>query len=156
MPSFRILFLLTAILCAAGAEAAIYKCVDAEGRVTFTDARCRGGKRVDLPGGATSVAPRPGGVSAPRAASPAGFPRIDAETQKRRDDIRQQVLRDEIASERRGVVEAKRQFELGRKLLPGERAGDSGYQERVKRLSEDVARHEQNVTAIQRELNSLR
>jgi hypothetical protein len=162
MPHFRILLLVLAALFAVSAEAAIYKCVDAEGRVTFTDARCKGGKRMDLPGGggASISGGRSSGVgggkSAARSPSPVDFPRIDSATQKRRDDIRRQVLEDEIASETRAIAAARQQFVQGQKPLPGERAGDAAHSGRVAALREAVARHERNVAAIRRELSKLR
>jgi hypothetical protein len=152
----RFPFLLCLFL-AAPAQAEIYKYVDENGQVTFTDVYKKGAKRIDLPGVPT---PLPAGNKAPRRASynpsPADFPRIDANTQKRRDDIRRQVLQDEIAGERRNADEARRQLELGRRVQPGERATDATYLNRVKNLQNTVQQHEQNVTAIQRELANLK
>lgn len=156
MPSPRIaLFLLCAML-AVPVQAQIYKYVDENGQVTFTDVYRKGAQRIELPG---APAPMPSArPTAPRAAvpSPANFPRIDAGTQKRRDDIRRQVLQDELDSERRNAEEAKRQLTLGERLLPGERNTDPGYLSRVNKLRATVQQHEQNVTAIQRELANLR
>ncbi|MFN3544293.1 MAG: DUF4124 domain-containing protein [Thiobacillus sp.] len=155
MPIVRLSLLLCAVL-AAPAQAQIYKYVDENGQVTFTDVYRKGAQKIELPGApAPSPAPKP---AAPRATtpSPANFPRVDAGTQKRRDDIRRQVLRDEMESERRNVEEARRQLTLGERLLPGERATDPGYLNRVSRLRAAVQQHEQNVAAIQRELANLR
>lgn len=157
MPHLRILLLLLATLTAASADAAIYKYVDENGRVTFTDVYRKGAKRMDLQdGGGSPPSTPPSGGKAARTPSPADFPRIDGATQKRRDDIRRQVLQDEIASEKREAASAKQQLALGLRLMPGERASSPGYIDRVKKLREEVARHEQNVAAIQRELNNLR
>lgn len=151
---------LSILLCltlAAPAQAEIYKYVDENGQVTFTDVYKKGAKRIDLPGG---PAPLSGGSKATRRASynpsPADFPRIDAGTQKRRDDIRRQVLQDEIAGERRNADEARRQLALGERLQPGERATDATYLNRVNKLRATVQQHEQNVSAIQRELANLK
>lgn len=152
----RFCFLFFLIL-AAPAQAEIYKYVDENGQVTFTDVYRKGATRIVLPG---APAPLPSAPKAPRKASynpsPADFPRIDAGTQKRRDDIRRQVLEDEIAGERRNAEEARRQLQLGERLLPGERASDSTYQNRVKKLQATVQQHEQNVVSIQRELANLK
>ena len=137
-------------------QAEIYKYVDENGQVTFTDVYKKGAKRIDLPGAPT---PLPAGDKPRRASynpSPADFPRIDASTQKRRDDIRRQVLQDEIAGERRNADEARRQLTLGERLQPGERATDATYLNRVKKLRDTVQQHEQNVSAIQRELANLK
>jgi hypothetical protein len=156
MQIHRLPFLLCLIL-AAPAQAAIYKYVDENGQVTFTDVYRKGAKRIELPG---APAPLPTQDKAPRRAStnpsPADFPRIDAPTQKRRDDIRRQVLQDEIAGERRNADEARRQLALGERLQTGERATDTSYLNRVNKLRATVQQHEQNVVSIQRELANLK
>jgi hypothetical protein len=156
MPITRYCLLLSLFL-AAPAQAEIYKYVDENGQVTFTDVYKKGAKRIDLPGAPT---PLPAPNRAPRRASynpsPADFPRIDPGTQKNRDDIRRQVLQDEIDGERRNADEARRQLTLGERVLPGERATDSTYLNRVKKLQASVQQHEQNITSIQRELANLK
>ncbi len=156
MPTARFSFLLCLIL-AAPVQAEIYKYVDENGQVTFTDVYKKGATRIELPG---APAPLPSAGKAPRRASynpsPADFPRIDAGTQKRRDDVRRQVLQDEIAGERRNADEARRQLALGERLQPGERATDASYLNRVNKLRASVQQHEQNVTSIQRELANLK
>jgi hypothetical protein len=156
MQNIRFSFLLCLIL-AAPAQAEIYKYVDESGQVTFTDVYKKGAKRIDLPG---APSPLPAGAKAPRRASynpsPADFPRIDAGTQKRRDDIRRQVLQDEINGERKNADEARRQLALGERLQPGERAGDATYASRVSKLRATIQQHEQNVASIQRELANLK
>jgi hypothetical protein len=152
----RLTFLLCLVL-AAPAQAEIYKYVDESGQVTFTDVYKKGAKRIDLPG---RPAPLGSGPKASRRASyspsPAGFPRIDAGIQKQRDDIRKQVLQDEIAGERRNADEARRQLMLGERTQPGERNTDPSYVARVNKLRATVRQHEQNVAAIQRELANLK
>jgi hypothetical protein len=147
------------LLLAIPARAEIYKYVDDSGNVTFTDVYRKGAKRIEMPGGPAPLA-SPGAKSPKQRAaytpSPADFPRIDAGTQKRRDDIRRQVLQDEIAAERRNADEARRQLALGERVQPGERATDSTYLNRVKKLRETLDQHEQNVAAIQRELANLK
>ncbi len=157
MRSF-IVFLAMLLALPLAAQAEIYKYVDENGNVTFTDVYRRGAKRLDLPG-APQALPQGSGTPKKRASynpSPANFPRIDAATQKKRDDIRRQVLEDEITTERKNADEARRQIALGERLQPGERATDSTYLNRVKRLRDDLALHEQNITAIQRELANLK
>ena len=156
MQTVRFFFLLC-LIPAVPAQAEIYKFVDENGQVTFTDVYKKGAKRIDLPGAPASL---PAGSKAPRRASynpaPADFPRIDAGTQKRRDDIRRQVLQDEISGERRNADEARRQLALGERLQPGERATDATYLNRVNKLRASVQQHEQNIASIQRELANLK
>lgn len=157
MQNARFPFLLCLIL-AAPAQAEIYKYVDENGQVSFTDVYRKGGKRIELP---HTPAPLPDASNkAPKKASykpsPADFPRIDAGTQKRRDDVRRQVLQDEINGEKRNAEEARRQLALGERLQPGERATDATYRSRVDKLRATVQQHEQNVSSIQRELANLK
>jgi hypothetical protein len=153
------LFSLLSLLLVAPAHAEIYKYVDENGNVTFTDVYKKGAKRIQMPGAPTTL-PSASTISPKKRASytpsPADFPRIDAGTQKRRDDIRRQVLQDEIATERRNADEARRQLALGERVQAGERATDSTYLNRVNRLRQSVDQHEQNIVAIQRELANLR
>jgi len=158
MDIFR-LFSLLSLLLVAPAHAEIYKYVDENGNVTFTDVYKKGAKRIQLPGAPATLPSA--SVSSPKkrasyTPSPADFPRIDASTQKRRDDIRRQVLQDEIATERRNADEARRQLALGERVQAGERATDSTYVNRVKRLRETLDQHERNIVSIQREFANLR
>ncbi len=141
------------------AQAEIYKYVDENGQVTFTDVYKRGAKRLDMPGGPVGLSS--GGSDKPQKRafynpSPTNFPRIDTATQRKRDDIRRQVLQDEVSTERKNADEARRQMALGERLQPGERASDSTYLNRVKKLRDTIAQHDQNVSAIQREINNLK
>ena len=47
------------------------------------------------------------GVDARRSPTPAGFPRVDPETQKGRDDVRRKVLADELAAEEKLLTESR-------------------------------------------------
>ena len=149
--------LLLCLILAAPAQAEIYKYVDENGQVTFTDVYKKGAKRIDLPGAPTAL---PAASKAPKRASynpsPADFPRIDPNTQRNRDDIRRQVLQDEINGERRNAEEARKQLQLGERLRPGERATDATFLNRIKKLQATLDQHEQNVASIQRELANLK
>jgi hypothetical protein len=153
------LFILLGCLLAAPVHAEIYKYVDENGGVTFSDVYRKGAQRIEMPGAPAalpSASPKTPKQRAAYKPSPADFPRIDPDTQRRRDDIRRQVLEDEIAAERRNVDEARRQLSLGERLQAGEKASDATYVNRVKRLRETLSQHEQNIGAIQRELANLK
>ena len=141
------------------AQAEIYKYIDDNGQITFTDVYKRGSKRIDLPPAPASLSYGGGGKLQKRASfhpSPSNFPRIDTATQQKRDDIRRQVLQDEETAERKNADEARRQLTLGERLQPGEKLSDSTYVSRVKKLRATISEHDQNVSAIQREINNLK
>lgn len=155
------LILLT-MLClgeATAARAEIYKYIDENGQVTFTDMARKGVKPnqvYDLPGGPARLGG--GNSSGKKSASfrPADFPRIDPATQRKRDDLRRQVLQEELANEHQNLDEAKRQLVLGTRTMPGERISDGSYTNRARKLQDAVEQHESNIGAIQKELGAAR
>ena len=95
-----------------------------------------------------------------RAATPAGFPRVDADTQRERDDVRRKrVLTDELATE---VRAARRSREVA---LTQRRARAAARREQteprsISTASRSCARrsttHERNIEALNKELGSLK
>ena len=151
-----------AVLCGgAHAQSAIYKCVDAQGRVEFTDVSKAGCKSLDLPGsypaparrgGATS---RQGSASAPTA-SPANFPRVDGAAQKARDDDRRGILNEELRAEEKKLADLKLAYNGGEPERQGNEKNNVKYQERVTSMKEDITRAERNLEALRRELSNIR
>lgn len=86
-------------------------------------------------------------------ASPPGFPRVDAATQKGRDELRRKVLQDELASEEKLLLESRNAFANGAPpALPDEQKDPQRYAERIAKLRQAVLLHERNVEALRREL----
>jgi hypothetical protein len=99
----------------------------------------------------------PVGASVRSTPTPAGFPRVDVETQKGRDDVRRKVLSDELDAEEKLLVEARSAYSDGAPVpLPEERASAEKYRERISRLHQAVNVHEKNVEALKKELQSVR
>lgn len=95
-------------------------------------------------------------VPAPRSAA-SGFPRVDAETQRGRDDVRRRVLQDELAAEEKLLAEARGAYADGAPApLPEEKADANKYRERIARLRQAVALHERNIDALRKELGGLK
>lgn len=131
-------------------EGSMYKCTTASGASAYFN--------VPDASPAPSAPRRPAG-SAPAAGTPAGgvapagFPRVDANTQKGRDDMRRKVLQDELAAEERLLVDARSAYGNGAPAaLPDEQAQPQRYAERIARLRQAVQLHERNVDALRREL----
>ncbi|KAB2314672.1 DUF4124 domain-containing protein [Betaproteobacteria bacterium SCN2] len=158
LPLFPLLLVL-----ACPAQARIYMYVDADGRKGATDRRAEvpAGARITgvIEGGgsdAPSAPKKPAASAGTRSPSPASFPRIDSDTQKKRDDVRRTVLEEELASEQKNLEEAKRQLALGERPLAGEKADAPAYQARVRQLRSTVERHERNISAIRKEIGTVR
>ena len=86
-------------------------------------------------------------------AAPPNFPRVDAGTQKSRDDMRKKVLTDELATEEKQLADARAEFSNGSPApLPEEKADAEKYRQRIERLRQTVQLHERNVDALKKEM----
>lgn len=145
----RIFWLAALLALAFPAGAEIYKFVDENGRVTYTNIPKKGAKKLDV-GGADAARNRAN-------AGPSSFPKVDSQTQKKRDDMRKQILEDEMATEQKALADAHKALKEGEAArLPDETNNPQKYLERVKKLRSNVTRHEQNIDALKKELAEFR
>ncbi|WP_255517642.1 DUF4124 domain-containing protein [Herbaspirillum sp. SJZ107] len=153
----------------AHADSTVYKCVDKNGRVEFTDINKSGCKALDLPGyipappqaARPNPAPSPAvtmrqGAARPAGASPSNFPRVDTSTQRARDDDRREILNEELRAEEKKLADLKRDFNNGEPERQGNEKNYAKYQERVAGMRDDIGRAEKNVEAIKREIANTR
>ena len=141
-------------LCYIGcAQADIYKRVDADGHVMYSNTPLKGAKKLHLPPLPTLPAHTRSNSSA------ADFPQVDAATQKGRDNTRKQILEDELNSEEKALAEARNNLRTGTdnpeaytdkdgKIFPNVTKQD----EKMKGLQEQVQLHEKNIAALKTEL----
>jgi hypothetical protein len=151
---------------AAHAQSTVYKCVDEQGRVEFTDITRRGCKALDLPGLIQAPARRaavpapqqgtPASRAPAQASTPANFPRVDTSAQKVRDDDRRDILNDELRSEEKRLADLRRNFNNGEPERQGNERNYAKYQERVAQMRDDLSRTERNIEALKREIANLR
>src|SRR5712691_13374099 len=102
------------MLAGAYAWADIYKKVDEDGRVTYSNVPSKGAQKLNLEPLNTVPASKP--------KSPENFPRVDSNTQKGRDYKRRQVLEDELAQEMKALDEAKKALAEGEGVSLGDEA----------------------------------
>jgi hypothetical protein len=125
-------------------EGSTYKCVTQSGYTAY----------FNVPG---ANGDGDGGSSSRGSASPSGFPKVDATTQKGRDDIRRKVLNEELAAEQKLLDEARAAYGNG---APPPTADEQNvpqkYAERVARLRQAVGLHEKNIEALKKELTARR
>ena len=133
----------------AAVTGTLYKCMTASGDPSY----------FNVPG-APEAEPAPASRAAPRASAtppPAGFPKVDAGTQKGRDDVRRKVLSDELSTEEKLLVEARTAYADGAPpALPEEKSDVEKYRDRIARLRQAVGMHEKNVEALKKELASVK
>jgi hypothetical protein len=151
--------LVATLAMADDALADICKYIDADGNTHYSNlAPEKGWRKLGCTTGDNSTLRRSGNDAASRAApSPPGFPRIDAETQKGRDDVRRKVLADELAAEEKLLAETRVLYADGGPVpLPEERADAEKYRTRIARLRQTVTVHEKNVEALKKELATVK
>ncbi len=152
------------ILFTISAHAEIYKHVDADGRVTYSNVKIKGAKKINLEPADTNFGTQNSSEkSAPASKSaPANFPKVDAETQKSRDSSRKQILLSELESEKRALEQAKKAYEEGksnpetfRTPSGGIRRNVAKFQEKMERLQADVDAHQRNIELLEKEISNI-
>lgn len=150
------------------AHAAIYKNVDANGQITYSNVPSKGASKLELdpaPADANAAGGTGNAEKTRRAKTPtpANFPRVAPDTQNQRDDKRKQILQDELEAEKKALEEAKKAAADG-EAEPEVYRGANGktfrnvvkFEEKVQRLKADVAAHENNVQLLQKELDAMK
>lgn len=119
---------LTAFIATA-AHGEIYKQVDANGRVTYSNVPMKGATRLNL----EPINTVPAGRPKTTVLSPAGFPKVDSDTQRKRDDTRRKILEDELSTEEKMLADARKSSS-----------------------KDETELHEKNVEALKKELANLK
>ncbi len=164
--------LLFALILPALVQAEIYKHVDAEGRVTYSNVKLKGAKKLDLEpadtnfGGDNSASTRAAN-RAPQAkiATPASFPKVDAGTQNQRDNKRKEILQAELEAEKQALAKAKEAYLEGEsKPEVYQKRNANGttstfrnvakFQEKMGALQADVDAHQRNIDLLNKEIGA--
>lgn len=149
----RLLTILLLVFCPILVQADIYKFVDDEGNVTYTNMPRPGAKKLVTetaqPAGKSSDAAEPTTSkkrTRGKATTPAYFPKVDPGTQRRRDDMRRQILQEELDGEQRNLSAAQAALANANRT-PG---AD------LKRFSDAVRAHQRNIEMLNKELSHIR
>jgi hypothetical protein len=151
-----------AVAGTATAQGSVCKYIDADGNVVFSNLPPEKGQRKISCMESDEPRPKaPAGKAGPSAtpvpATPAGFPKVDADTQRSRDDMRRRVLSDELATEEKLLAEARASYANGAPVpLAEEQANADRYRERIARLRQSVQLHERNIEALKKEIGAAR
>lgn len=162
LPSLRPLVLILLTGLAVPAQADIYKCTDADGRVTYTNDRSlgRGCVRLQTDQPVSSIpapARRPAATQpSPATASPGAFPRVSPNDQRNRDDARRQVLESELATEESALVEAEKALAEQEAVRFGDERNYQKVLDRLQPFKDKVNLHKRNIEALRREISGLR
>jgi len=94
--------------------------------------------------------------SKPQTGAREGFPKVDGETQKKRDDERRRILETELANEQQQLEEAKQKLAEQEAVRTGDERNYQRFLDRVQPFRDTVANHERNIEAIRREISNLK
>ncbi len=151
---------LSIILLSNTTHAEIYKSIDENGHITYSNVPLKGASKLNLD---PSTPPSSGGgARSAKTPTPASFPKVDAKTQDQRDDKRKEILSSELDAEKKALEEAKKAYADGAAnpemftAANGKRFRNMAkYQEKVDKLQADVDAHQRNVELLQKELDAL-
>lgn len=131
----------------------MYKCSTQSGASSYFNVPGAEGGSVGSGAGMSSSQP----MRSSKVATPAGFPRVDPNTQKGRDDVRRKVLSEELAAEEKLLAETRALYADGAPPpLPEEKADAEKYRVRIARLRQTVSVHEKNIEALRKELAAIK
>jgi hypothetical protein len=144
----------------AQAQGTVWKCVETDGRLHYTNIKKETeGKQCSVVTKEVSVVSPPTPPAAPKSAaadkSGAGFPKVDRDTQKARDESRRRILEDELDAEEKGLVDAKAKLAAQEAVRYGDEKNYQRVLDRLKPYQDAVERHERNIAALKKELASL-
>ena len=93
--------------------------------------------------------------------TPADFPKVEAAKQKERDEMRRKILQDELDAEEKLLKEAQQNLEVASPEVYKGAGGKTyrnvaSYEEKTKKLSEEVELHEKNIAALKTELSKMK
>lgn len=159
---FRHLLFLPCLVCAPFAHAEIYKRVDKDGNVTYSNKPLKGARKIAL-----DPLPTMNAYDGDRGDRDAHYERVKRTTQRDRDATRRKVLEDELSNEEQLLVEARQNLKDqnlkeantapggtdadGSALIGAPAAADG-----VKHAQDEVDLHERNINAIKQELSGIK
>jgi hypothetical protein len=149
----RIWFLLVLVFATPVANAEMWKCVDHDGNIRYTNVKgdAKGCKGLNLEPMNTAPAP-------PRAQQqkPANFPSVDSETQRQRDAGRRKILEQELAQEQQQLDVAKKQLAEQQETRLGTEKNFARVEERLKPFEDKVKLHEGNIESLRKEIANVK
>ena len=162
-------FLLSAFMLPHLAQAEIYKTIDANGNVTYSNVKLKGAKKLNLEpadtsfgtGSSSGASGEGKRASQAKNPTPASFPKVDAGTQNQRDGKRKEILQGELDAEKKALGDAKKAYAEGESNPEVFKTKDGKtlrnvpkFEEKMKSLQADVNAHQRNIDLLQKEINA--
>lgn len=152
---FRYLVLLGCMAFAGDALAAMYKRVESDGSVTYSNTPFKGGKKITLEPLPTIESP-----NKQKKKATTKHTRVKPSVQKERDAARRKVLVDELQAEQKLLEEAKKKLQAAKDdahivVRDGQAFPNVGAQQaEIKAAQDEVDLHQKNIEALRTELDN--
>lgn len=127
------------------AQANIYKHVDKDGNITFTNRRIPHAEKISV-----ASYSRNSESNSIQMQSSGNAPRVKDTTQKERDTVRRQILQKELVTEEKNFTETRTNLDQF-----SNSAEASSFQEKIVQLKNKLFLHQRNITALKKELARL-
>jgi septal ring factor EnvC (AmiA/AmiB activator) len=134
----------------------VYKCLDEEGHVTYTNTKPSPKAKCTALSRDQRISTVPAGRATPATPSPAGFPKVDGDTQKARDTDRRKILEQELATEQKNLDQAKKELAEQEAIRTGDERSYDRVIARLQPYKDKVALHERNIEALKKEIGTLK
>ncbi len=141
-------------LAAPQVSADVFKCVDDDGHVTYTNTKPSSKAKCAVLSREQRVSTVPGRAAG--TPSPASFPKVDGETQRTRDNDRRKILEQELSAEQKNLDQAKKELQAQEAIRTGDERNYQKVIERLQPYKDKVALHERNLEALKKEIGNLR
>ncbi|MDR2239625.1 MAG: DUF4124 domain-containing protein [Zoogloeaceae bacterium] len=140
------------LLAVAPAWAEVYKCVDEDGHVTYTNAKPAAKSKCAVLSNDQRVSTVPGRATPP----PADFPKVDKDTQKTRDNDRRKILEQELDTEQKGLAQAEKELAEQEAIRNGNEQNYQRVLDRLQPYKDRVELHTRNIEALKKEIGNLK
>lgn len=154
---WALLLAIAAIAVTARAETCKY--VDEEGRVIYSNTINNPPKGAKLVRCFSDPTPKPAPTpqeAKPQAGAGDTFPKVDGQTQRKRDEERRSILEKELADEQKQLEAARQKLAEQEAVRTGDERNYQRFLDRVQPFRDAVANHERNIEAIRREIANLK
>lgn len=160
----RLFIYLPLLLSSPSGIADIYKYIDANGIVTYTNVKPAPGNNSELviqgPKLIHPDAPATEKKATSKQPGPANFPKVDPQTQSLRDQKRKTILSNELDQEKQSLESLKAQYEEAKNTPEVYRNAQgktfrnvAKYEEKLRLYEAEIQAHERNIELLNKELN---
>ena len=145
------LFILVLGLAPLPVCAQLFKCVDADGKITYSNegGSAKGCKPLSNEQAISTISMR-------ASPAPAAFPRVSDETQRERDKARRQILEKELEGEQSELEAARAKLAEQESVRYGDERNYQRVLDRLQPYRDAIERRERNIEALTQELSGLR